>query len=98
MEIKNERIYFAPNEADEIKEALEPRRRLIEYVDLDHMTSVSEATIEQSRALVRELHAVATYTEYPENIREEAANQLMRLALVGLRSSSTQHHWVEHRV
>lgn len=47
----------------------------------------TEADARDSNMLARALHEVIIDPDQPESVREEATNQLMQIALVGLRSS-----------
>lgn len=85
MDIINGALFFKEGEAAAITNVFVDEAAVHEEIPLNpHMSNVLP---DDARSVVRGLHGVITDTRLPESQREEATNQLMEIALTGLRSS-----------
>lgn len=85
MDILNGTLFLKEGEAAAITDVFVDEAAVHEEIPLN--PSMREALPDHARSIVRSLHGVITDSRVPESQREEATNQLMQIALTGLRSS-----------
>jgi hypothetical protein len=86
MDAKNGALIFRPGEAAAITSVFTGDADC-HASEITIGTEAAEADPQQAQHIVRALHGVITDGRLQESQREEATNQLMHIALTGLRSS-----------
>lgn len=85
MDIRNGSLLFETDEATAIRRVFQGDAAAYNTDSFDF--EASKAPPVMARRIARSLHGVITDSRLPESQREEAANQLEKIALTGLRSS-----------
>jgi hypothetical protein len=97
MDAKNGALFFRPGEAAAITNVFTDDAAC-HSPELTIGDEAEQADPQQAQSIVRALHGVITDSRLPESQREEATNQLMHIALTGLRSSKdAQERFIRYK-